>query len=70
MTDQSNDEAARLLALREQIDLLDREILGRLNQRAQCALEVAEVKQQSSEGAAPVSIDLREKLRCCATLLS
>ena len=54
MTDQSNDEAARLLALREQIDLLDREILGRLNQRAQCALEVAEVKQQSSEGAAPV----------------
>lgn len=46
--------SARLDALRKKIDELDLEILARLNERATCALEVAEVKQQESGGAAPV----------------
>jgi len=44
----------RLDELREQIDRLDLEILDRLNERARCALEVAEVKQQMSGDVAPI----------------
>jgi chorismate mutase/prephenate dehydratase len=40
--------------LREKIDSLDLEILQRLNERAQCALRVAEVKQAASPDAAPI----------------
>ncbi|MDA0978771.1 MAG: prephenate dehydratase [Proteobacteria bacterium] len=43
-----------LAALRERIDELDIEILQKLNERARCALEVAEVKQRESGGEAPV----------------
>jgi chorismate mutase / prephenate dehydratase len=42
----------QLKSLRERIDALDEEILKLLNERAQCALSVADVKQQ--ESAAPV----------------
>jgi chorismate mutase/prephenate dehydratase len=40
--------------LRDQIDRLDKEILDRLNERARCALEVAEVKLRESNGEATV----------------
>lgn len=40
--------------LRVRIDALDDEILERLNERARCALEVAEVKLRESGGEAPV----------------
>jgi chorismate mutase / prephenate dehydratase len=45
---------AQLERLRQRIDLLDGEILTLLNERARCALEVAEVKQAASGDAAPV----------------
>lgn len=51
MTDKTHKSLA---ALRERIDELDIEILQRLNERARCALEVAEVKQRESGGEAPV----------------
>ncbi len=44
----------RLDQLRQKIDALDLEILERLNERARCALEVAEVKQQEAGDVAPV----------------
>ncbi|MBL6689616.1 MAG: prephenate dehydratase [Pseudomonadales bacterium] len=40
--------------LRKRIDQLDEEILDKLNERARCALEVAEVKLRDSSGAAPI----------------
>ena len=40
--------------MRERIDRLDVEILEKLNERARCALEVAEVKLRESGGKAPV----------------
>lgn len=40
--------------LRQRIDQLDNEILEKLNERARCALEVAEVKQRDSDGSPPV----------------
>ena len=40
--------------LRARIDQLDREILEKLNERAGCALEVAEVKLSESGGEAPI----------------
>ncbi len=52
MTDESRDN--QLAALRSRIDSLDEEILVRLNERAKCALEVADVKERQSPGAAPV----------------
>ena len=45
---------AQLERLRQRIDLLDGEILTLLNERARCAIEVAEVKQAASGDAAPV----------------
>lgn len=48
------DKSDSLAELRERIDQLDGEILEKLNERARCALEVAEVKQQESTGEAPV----------------
>jgi chorismate mutase/prephenate dehydratase len=44
----------QLTQLRQQIDLLDEEILTRLNQRADCALQVAEVKKSESPEVDPV----------------
>lgn len=44
----------QLAALRQRIDELDEEILVLLNQRANCALQVAEVKNRESAGADPV----------------
>ncbi len=44
----------QLAGLRQRIDLLDEEILARLNERATCALEVAEVKKQESADVDPV----------------
>jgi len=43
-----------LAALREKIDQLDEQILHLINQRADCALEVAEVKQKFAGDRAPV----------------
>ncbi len=43
-----------LKALRQRIDALDEDILKLLNERAQCALSVAEVKQQQSPDVTPV----------------
>jgi chorismate mutase/prephenate dehydratase len=43
-----------LLKLRERIDQLDEEMLLLLNERAQCALSVAEVKQKQSPDVPPV----------------
>ena len=40
--------------LRKRIDQLDSEILEKLNERARCALDVAEVKLRESAGEAPV----------------
>lgn len=40
--------------LRQRIDQLDEDILEKLNDRARCALEVAEVKLRDSSGEAPV----------------
>lgn len=54
MAKKTDSQGARLKALRERIDQLDDEILERLNARAQCALKVAEVKQQESAEAPPV----------------
>ncbi len=44
----------RLDTLRQRIDALALEILELLNERAKCALEVAEVKQQTSGDVAPI----------------
>ena len=48
------DTSISLPELRDEIDRLDKEILDRLNERARCALEVAEVKMRDSNGEAPV----------------
>jgi chorismate mutase/prephenate dehydratase len=53
MTDQPKS-ADDLAGLRDRIDELDAEILKCLNERASCALEVAEVKQRESGQEAPV----------------
>ncbi len=53
MTDEA-DNLPSLDQLRERIDQLDEEILAKLNERARCALDVAEVKQRDSGGEAPV----------------
>lgn len=50
---QTNDKLT-LADLRNRIDQLDNEILQKLNERAQCALEVAEVKLQESGEQAPI----------------
>jgi len=52
MTDKTQDD--KLADLREQIDGLDQKILQLINQRASCALEVAEVKQASAGDVPPV----------------
>lgn len=49
-----NDEATDLGALRDRIDTIDATILKLLNERAQIALEVAEVKQTSAGDVPPV----------------
>ena len=49
-----NNPEQELGELRQKIDSLDLEILQRLNERAQCALRVAEVKQAASGDVAPV----------------
>ena len=48
------DPSTGLSDLRDRIDQLDSEILDKLNERARCALAVAEVKQRESDGEAPV----------------
>ena len=53
MTDNSNGQD-QLGGLRKRIDELDEEKLVRLNERANCALEVAEAKKKESEDAEPV----------------
>jgi chorismate mutase/prephenate dehydratase len=54
MTPTTDNKTLTLDDLRQRIDHLDTEILGKLNERAQCALEVAEVKQRDSADEAPV----------------
>lgn len=44
------DEAKKLGLLRDRIDSIDSQILALLNQRAECAQEVAEVKQSAANG--------------------
>lgn len=44
------DESSKLAVLRDQIDDIDGKIQALLNQRAACAQQVAEVKQQASNG--------------------
>jgi chorismate mutase/prephenate dehydratase len=53
-TPKASDKPSSLEDLRDRIDQLDDEILARLNERAGCALEVAEVKQRESGGEVPV----------------
>ncbi|MFT7246598.1 MAG: chorismate mutase/prephenate dehydratase [Candidatus Azotimanducaceae bacterium] len=53
-TNVGNKTELELGELREKIDSLDLEILQRLNERAQCALRVAEVKQAASPDVAPI----------------
>ena len=53
MTD-NPDSTPSLNDLRERIDTLDEEILQKLNERARCAQDVAEVKLRESGGAAPI----------------
>lgn len=50
----SDEQENSLQSLRERIDQLDVDILDKLNERARCALEVAEVKLRDSEGEAPI----------------
>ena len=50
----SDPESVSLDDLRQRIDALDRQILELLNERASCALHVAEVKLASSGDEAPV----------------
>ncbi|MBD3648385.1 MAG: prephenate dehydratase [Pseudomonadales bacterium] len=50
----NSDEADRLAELRERIDSLDAEILKLLNERARCALEVADVKRAETGDTAPI----------------
>jgi len=52
MTD--SDKTTSLSDLRNRIDQLDTEILAKLNERAGCALDVAEVKLRESGGEVPV----------------
>ncbi len=49
-----SDKTISLDELRERIDQLDGEILAKLNERARCALDVADVKLRESGGEAPV----------------
>ena len=49
-----NKPGMSLQSLRERIDALDADILEKLNERARCALEVAEVKLRESGGEAPI----------------
>ncbi len=53
MSDKHN-KSPNLAGLREHIDRLDAEILERLNERARCALAVADVKQKESTEGSPV----------------
>ncbi len=48
------DNTLTLEQLRDRIDQLDEEILAKLNERARCALDVAEVKLRDSDGSPPV----------------
>jgi chorismate mutase / prephenate dehydratase len=45
-----SDESSKLAILRNRIDSIDEQLQDLLNQRAQCAQEVAEVKQEASQG--------------------
>ncbi len=54
MTDRKSKETDRLSALRGRIDDIDAEILKLLNERARCALEVADVKRARSGAVAPI----------------
>jgi chorismate mutase/prephenate dehydratase len=54
MSSKKTHKPSSLEDLRDRIDQLDDEILARLNERAGCALEVAEVKQRESGGEVPV----------------
>lgn len=54
MSENEKPPSDRLDELRQKIDALDLEILERLNERASCALEVAEVKQSTSGDIAPI----------------
>ena len=47
-------EKSQLEELRDRIDALDGEILKLLNERAQCALDVADVKLKESPDVTPV----------------
>ncbi len=53
MTDNTNGQD-QLAGLRQRIDELDEEILIRLNERANCALEVAEAKKKESSDGDPI----------------
>ncbi|MEX0943337.1 MAG: prephenate dehydratase [Pseudomonadales bacterium] len=54
MTKDDRSSSIRLTGLRDRIDQLDLEILELLNERARCALEVADVKQEESGDVAPI----------------
>ncbi|MBQ74735.1 MAG: prephenate dehydratase [Gammaproteobacteria bacterium] len=53
MADKPNGQE-QLTRLRQRIDQLDEEILKRLNERAECAVQVADVKKLESEDVDPV----------------
>lgn len=54
MSDKPDNKSVSLDDLRVRIDTIDEEILQKLNDRARCALDVAEVKLRDSGGEAPV----------------
>ena len=49
-----SDDDQRLAPLRDRIDAIDQDLLRLLNERAQCALEVGEIKQGSAAETPPV----------------
>jgi chorismate mutase/prephenate dehydratase len=52
--DRGNDNAVRLREVRARIDAIDRELARLINERAECAQRVAEIKTAESGGEAPV----------------
>ena len=50
----------KLKPIRARIDAIDKQLLGLLNERAQCAIEVGEIKQASTSNASGADGDATE----------
>jgi chorismate mutase/prephenate dehydratase len=60
----------KLKPLRERIDAIDRDLLRLLNERAQCALNVGEIKQGDDSGAPPVFYRPEREAQILASLMA